>query len=131
MALLFLCYFMSLQLPIVFRAQFISLNYTATNSKIIFFRSFINWYFFVFILLRILCWFRICHFSQVYFNMLGDIDSEGLAKIQIMPFFGSFGKSLFFHFPGLIPRTKNGVCREVRKPIKAKFIHFFQMMEKV
>ena len=47
-----------------------------------------SWYFFVFILLRILCWFRICHFFQVYFNILRDIVRESLAKIPKMPFFG-------------------------------------------
>ena len=58
------------------------------EKKNIFFRNFTNWYFFLFILLRILCWFRICHFSQVYFNIIGDIDHESLAKIPKMQFLG-------------------------------------------
>ena len=36
------------------------------KKKTYFFRSFTNWYFFVFILLRILCWFRICYFFRFW-----------------------------------------------------------------
>ena len=42
-----------------------SINFQSLKNffeRNIFFRSFTNWYYFVSILLRILCWFRICNF---------------------------------------------------------------------
>ena len=66
--------------------DFLAKNFFFENNHI--FRSFTNWHFFVFILLGILCWFRICHFFHVYFNIFRDIDIESLSKIPKMPFFG-------------------------------------------
>ena len=67
-------------------------------GKYIFFRNSTNRYFFVSILLRILRWFRIRHFFQVYFIILGDIGRESLAKSQKCHFFGKIrhGYGLFW-----------------------------------
>ena len=47
-----------------------------------------NIYFFISILLKIWYWFWICHFLDVYINILGDIVRKSLVKILKMTFLG-------------------------------------------
>ena len=58
-------------------------NFTMTTRDLMFIRA---WYFFVFSLLRILCWFRFCNFFQVYFNIMGDIDSQSFGPVILCIF---------------------------------------------